>query len=201
MKNDDVVKQDLSDTNGNDIGLSVGVADADLVRRTSKVQSHLTFGNIGPSAATTHRMLSLRQQLFLKFYLEHGCGARAAREAGYRPPHNIAAAKILQSKKVHHAMQESLHSIGMTRELLVHILNQMLQYSMANFISVDEDTRCAKVDLQQGLAAGAGCIIKQVFIGKDGRAGLTLHDPIRIIERLARLSGWIDGAGRRRHDS
>jgi hypothetical protein len=153
-------------------------------------RKEVTFGSISAGEKTASRMLSLRQEMFLRFYVLHGNAARAAKEAGYRPPYNVTGAKVLRSGKLHAAVRDSLRSSGLNREEIISLMVSMLRFDMGNFLRIDMETGECSIDLGKGMSTGAMCIVKNIAWRKGKVAGITLHDPVKIISRILRLCGW-----------
>lgn len=146
--------------------------------------------------------LTIKQQLFCKYYLETLNATEAARRAGYKGNENTLAnvgSDNIRKPKIRAYIDEQLAALTMSADEVLFSLDKIARGAditqfadLVQLYTQDEDGNiyptdlALKVDLEKIQKAGAGHLIKR--LSQNAKGGLTIewHDPQRALELLGK---------------
>jgi len=134
--------------------------------------------------------LSLRQQLFVEYYLgNRGNATDAARQAGYKGSANVLGVQgheNLRNPKIQAAIKQRLEQHGMPRDEILARLTDMARADMGEFVHIKHNRLI--VNLRKARRAGRTHVIRRLRKGKHGWS-IEMVDSLRAIELLGRYYG------------
>ncbi|GAB4017123.1 terminase small subunit [Spirosoma koreense] len=153
--------------------------------------------------------LTEKQRLFVLSYVEHGNGARAAREAGYAEKHaRIEAAKLLKKPAIKAAIGSFMEEHGMSAGECIGRLTHWARGSLEPFIAYVEEVQynpltgtpfldthsqpvtklTARLDLTSEEARANLHLLKKIKQGPHGLE-IELTDPKDAVDKLLQVHG------------
>src|SRR3972149_3213140 len=112
------------------------------------------------------KRLTSRQRAFIAYYIETWNAAEAARRAGYsEKTARFIGSQNLTKLNIRAEIDRRLAAMAMSAEEILARLKDQAGASMADFVSVDEETGEAKLDLAKAEKAG------KPHLRQENRAG------------------------------
>lgn len=135
------------------------------------------------------KRLTNRQRAFIAHYVETWNATEAARRAGYSLKTAYShGQRLLKNVEIRAEIDSKLDALAMTAAEVLARLKDQAGASMADFVSVDEDTGEAELDLAKATKAGKLHLLKKLSITDKGIT-IELHDAQAALVHLGRHHG------------
>jgi hypothetical protein len=142
-----------------------------------------------PKEASYRKQLSSKQEVFVRRYIESWNASEAARVAGYSRPHNVSGAKVLGSPAIQALIQRQLEEVGLTPDFVKFQLSMISRASIADFLSIDDQSGKAKFDIARAARLGSLRFARRITIRNGEITSIEMIDVVRALDILARLLG------------
>jgi phage terminase small subunit len=130
-----------------------------------------------------------RQRAFIGHYVETWNAAEAARRAGYSvKTARSHGQRLLTNVDIRAEIDAKLDALAMSAAEVLARLKDQAGASMADFVSVDEETGAAELDLAKATKAGKLHLLKKVRVDDKGIT-IELHDSQAALVHLGRHHG------------
>jgi hypothetical protein len=153
----------------------------------SQALESIPVSDLPQSQPQTERPLNLRQQLFVKYYIQTTNGLEAARKAGYSGEDNVLramASENLTKPAIIKAINRLCDPIADAEEVLA----RLTKYSRSSIADVLTET--GSFDIRVARENGTDDLIKSVKYDKEGNlSSLEIHDAHDATKDLARVHG------------
>jgi len=141
------------------------------------------------SPGQSEKRLTSRQRAFIAYYIETWNAAEAARRAGYsEKTARFIGSQNLTKLNIRAEIDRRLAAMAMSAEEILARLKDQAGASMADFVSVDEETGEAKLDLAKAEKAGKLHLLKKIRVG-DKETTIELYDGQAALVHLGRHHG------------
>jgi len=140
---------------------------------------------------TDTNTLTDKQQVWLDEYLICWNATEAARKAGYTLP-RASGHDNLSNPDMRNVIEARLAEKKMSADEALARLSELARADLGDFLSVQEHSGTAVVDLANAEAEGKLFLLKKYKETRYG-AEVELHDPMRALELIARHHGVADG--------
>lgn len=139
--------------------------------------------------------LTTKQQVFIDTYLQGFNATDAAKAAGYAWPTREGWRLLHTSKNaaVREAISQRLSANAMTADEVLSRLAAQARASIGDFLTVADDGSW-EIDLAKARDAEKLGLIKTLWVDRNGRVRLELHDQQHALEVLAKYHGLFSDA-------
>jgi phage terminase small subunit len=123
------------------------------------------------------RRLTNKQRAFIEHYLKCWNAAESARRAGYSErTARFIGSENLTKPNIRAEIDKRLEELAMSAAEVLARLTDQATASMADFISLDDETGYPRLDLKQAFERGKLHLLKKMRVTDQGHLTIELHD-------------------------
>jgi hypothetical protein len=148
------------------------------------------LGSTGADSRSPIQRLTMRQRVFVDAYIRTMNASQAAKEAGYSVPYNVSGAKAKASPRIQAALDCRLAEGGLSIQEVIYRMYRLLDFSMGDFLKVDEKTGKMVFDLKGASEIGAMSIVRKLRHGPKGVLYIEVRDTFQALDRIVKLYDW-----------